>query len=203
LHYVAIRCKNANSLRFLLAADCWLLPVDCCLKLRKHRYIHCAPSCGQFPPAPSAQTPTLLLGKHRYIHCTTSCGQFATSLSGQTPALPLVVPVFTQTDLWQIDPQSVVQAINRYFLNKIWDDYQQRCYQAGDYYGEGFLPEACALQRYALCTACSQFFPHAVSSKKPQPTRCCSLRYRTYVCTTIQRTHVRRKRRFFCVIVTL
>ena len=32
--------------------------------------------------------------KHRNIHCTPSCGQFATAPPMQTAALPLVVPLF-------------------------------------------------------------------------------------------------------------
>jgi len=57
------------------------------------------------------------LGKHRSIHCTPSCGQFAPAPPAQTPALLQVVPAFTQTDLKQIDPQSVAQAILRHFLS--------------------------------------------------------------------------------------
>jgi len=55
------------------------------------------------------------LGKHRYIHCTPSCGQFPPAPSAQTPTLLQVVPPLARTDLGEIDPQSVVQAINRYF----------------------------------------------------------------------------------------
>jgi predicted transposase/invertase (TIGR01784 family) len=56
------------------------------------------------------------LWKRRFIHCTPSSGQFAPSLFGRVAALALLVPPHTQTDLGQIDSESVVQAINRHFL---------------------------------------------------------------------------------------
>jgi len=55
------------------------------------------------------------LGKHQSIHCTPSCAQFAPALPMQTAPLLQVEPPHTRTDLEQIDPQFVAQAINRHF----------------------------------------------------------------------------------------
>jgi len=64
---------------------------------------------------PNKRLRALTLRKCRFIACTPSCGQFPPALPAQTPTLLQVVPPLARTNLGETDPQSVVQAINRHF----------------------------------------------------------------------------------------